>query len=146
MKKEVEGFLGPEDEQEIIQAIRAAEEDTSGEIRVHLEYGLGKDPMERAWELFHELKMDNTRNSNGVLLYVAVHDHKFAICGDRGICEVVPEGFWDSTRDIIQAHFREGRFREGIIAGVRSAGRELKAHFPWNPGDANELTNEISRS
>ncbi len=146
MKKEVERFLGPEDEEEIIQAIRAAEEDTSGEIRVHLEYGLGKDPMERAWELFHELKMDNTRNANGVLLYVAVHDHKFAICGDRGICKVVPEGFWDSTRDVMQAHFREGRFKEGIIAGVRTAGKELKVHFPWHPDDPNELTDEISRS
>lgn len=146
MKKEVERFLGPEDEEEIVEAIRAAEEATSGEIRVHLEYGLGKDPMERAWELFHELKMDNTRNANGVLLYVAVHDHKFAICGDRGICKVVPEGFWDTTRDVMQAHFREGRFKEGIIAGVRSAGKELKAHFPWHPGDPNELTDEISRS
>ncbi len=146
MKKEVERFLGAGDEEDIIEAIRLAEQDTSGEIRVHLEDGLGKDPMERAWELFHELKMDNTRNSNGVLLYVAVHDHKFAICGDRGICDVVPEGFWDQTRDIIQSHFRNGQFKEGIIAGVRSAGKELKAHFPWHPDDPNELTNEISRS
>ena len=146
MKKEVERFLGPKDEEEIIEAIRLAEQDTSGEIRVHLEYGLGKDPMERAWELFHELRMDNTRNSNGVLLYVAVHDHKFSICGDRGICDVVPEGFWDQTRDIMQSHFRNGQFKEGIIAGVRSAGSELKAHFPWHPDDPNELTDEISRS
>jgi uncharacterized membrane protein len=146
VKRDVERFLNPEDEAEIIQAIRKAEEDTSGEIRVHLEYGLGKDPMERAWELFRELKMDNTRQSNGVLLYIAVHDHKFTICGDRGISEVVPEGFWDSTRDIIQDHFRKGNFKEGIIAGVLSAGKELKVHFPWNPEDPNELSDEISRS
>jgi uncharacterized membrane protein len=146
VKREVERFLTKEDEAEIIEAIRVAEQDTSGEIRVHLEYGQGKDPMERAWELFHELKMDNTRQSNGVLLYIAVHDHKFTICGDSGICQVVPEGFWDSTRDIIQEHFRKGNFREGIIAGVLSAGRELKVHFPWHPEDPNELTDEISRS
>ena len=126
----MERFLSREDEAEIIEAIRQAEDATSGEIRVHLEYG----------------QMDNTRQSNGVLLYIAVHDHKFTICGDRGICEVVPEGFWDSTRDIIQEHFRKGHFKEGIIAGVLSAGKELKSHFPWHPDDPNELTDEISRS
>jgi uncharacterized membrane protein len=101
--------------------------------------------MERAKELFHLLKMDNTRDSNGVLLYIAVHDHQFAICGDRGICEVVPDNFWDTTRDVIQQHFKDHAFKEGIIAGVRSAGRELTAHFPWHPDDTNELTDEISK-
>ena len=57
-----------------------------------------------------------------------------------------PEGFWDSTRDIIQEHFRKGHFKEGIIEGVLSAGKELQAHFPWHPEDPNELTDEISRS
>ncbi len=142
---EVERFLTDSEEQEIIQAIREAERDTSGEIRVHIENGFGMDAMQRAKELFHELKMDNTRNSNGVLLYIAVHDHQFVICGDRGICAVVPENFWDATRDQIQMHFKKGAFKEGIIAGVRSACKELQAHFPWNPEDTNELTNEISK-
>ncbi|MDM9631574.1 TPM domain-containing protein [Robiginitalea aurantiaca] len=142
---EVERFLSASEEQEIIQAIREAEQDTSGEIRVHIENGTGTDPMERAKVLFHELKMDNTRNLNGVLLYIAVHDHQFAICGDRGICAVVPENFWDSTRDQIQLHFKKGAFKEGIIAGILNAGKELHAHFPWNPEDTNELTNEISK-
>jgi uncharacterized membrane protein len=89
--------------------------------------------------------MDNTRNSNGVLIYIAVHDHQFAICGDKGICEVVPENFWDSTRDQIQKHFAKKAFKEGIIAGVLSAGKEMHTHFPWNSRDSNELTNEISK-
>jgi uncharacterized membrane protein len=142
---EVERFLSKKDEREIIQAIREAELDTSGEIRVHIEKGLGSDPMERAQELFHDLKMDNTRDSNGVLLYIAVHDHRFAICGDRGICDVVPDDFWDTTRDLIDGHFKEHSFKEGIIAGVRSAGAKLRAHFPWHPDDPNELTDEISK-
>ena len=142
---EVECFLSAAEEQEIIQAIRKAERDTSGEIRVHLEKGTGTDPMERAKVLFHDLKMDNTRYLNGVLLYIAVHDHQFAICGDRGICEVVPEDFWDSTRDTIESHFKKGAFKEGIIAGILNAGKELQAHFPWSSGDANELTDEISK-
>ena len=139
------GSLSASEEQEIIQAIREAERNTSGEIRVHIENGSGADPMERARELFHDLKMDNTRNLNGVLLYIAVHDHTFAICGDRGICEVVPENFWDSTRDQIQLHFKKRAFKEGIIAGILNAGKELQTHFPWNPEDTNELTNEISK-
>jgi uncharacterized membrane protein len=142
----VERFLSKKEEREIIEAIREAERDTSGEIRVHLENGTGTDAMERAKVLFHELKMDNTRDANGVLIYIAVADHRFAICGDREICKVVPEGFWDSTRDEIQRHFREHHFKEGIIAGVRSTGEKLRAHFPWQPDDANELPDEISKA
>lgn len=142
---EVERFLSRKEEEEIILAIREAERDTSGEIRVHIENGFGMDAMERAKVLFHELRMDNTRNSNGVLIYIAVHDHQFVICGDTGICEVVPENFWDSTRDQIQMHFAKKDFKEGIIAGVLSAGKELHTHFPWNSRDSNELTNEISK-
>ena len=141
----VERFLSKKEEQEIIEAIREAERDTSGEIRVHLEDGTGTDPMERAKVLFHELKMDNTRDANGVLIYIAVRDHRFAICGDRELCKVVPEGFWDTTRDEIQKHFKEHHFKEGIIAGVLSAGEKLRAHFPWDPDAANELTDEISK-
>ena len=89
--------------------------------------------------------MDNTRLSNGVLLYIAVHDHRFAICGDRGIDQVVPEGFWDSTRDLMQNHFRNKAFKEGIIGGVLNAGKELKKHYPWNSEDPNELTDELSK-
>lgn len=141
----MEHFLSKKEEEEIVSAIRQAENDTSGEIRVHIEHGEGKDPMERAKELFHELKMDNTRLSNGVLLYIAVHDHRFAICGDRGIDQVVPEGFWDSTRDLMQNHFRNKAFKEGIIGGVLNAGKELKKHYPWNSEDPNELTDELSK-
>ncbi len=142
---QVEAFLTPEEEQQIVDAILEAERDTSGEIRVHLESTTDKDHFERAKEVFHLLKMDNTRERNGVLLYVAVQDHKFVICGDAGIDEVVPDNFWDQTKDVIQEHFKEGHFKQGIIDGVLMAGKELKAHFPWHPDDENELSNEISR-
>ncbi len=101
--------------------------------------------MFRAQEVFHLLKMDNTRESNGVLIYVAVDDKKFVICGDKGIDEVVPEDFWNSTKDLIQNSFKEGKFKEGIIDGILMAGEELKAHFPWKPNDTNELSNEVSK-
>lgn len=143
---EVESFLSKQEESEIVAAILEAEKDTSGEIRVHLEHSFKGDHMKRAQELFYRLKMDNTRESNGVLLYIAVHDHRFVIIGDSGINKRVPDDFWDQTRDLIAQNFKNGKFKKGIIAGVLSAGNELKKHFPWKPGDTNELSNEVSRN
>ena len=141
----VEDFLTADDEQEIVQAIIEAERNTSGEIRVHIEAHTRLDHMERAKEVFHYLKMDNTKDENGVLIYVAVNDRKFTIYGDRGIDKVVPAGFWDSTRDAIQAQFKENNFKQGIIDGILKAGNELEAHFPWEHGDINELNDEVSK-
>ncbi|MHB0754421.1 TPM domain-containing protein [Polaribacter sp. M15] len=141
----VEEFLTKQQEQDIIEAIRIAEQNTSGEIRVHIEASSDKDHYERALEVFHLLKMYNTKDKNGVLIYVAVHDHKFVICGDKGINEVVPEDFWNTTKDSIQHHFKKGDFKQGLVDGILKAGEELKAHFPWQIDDENELSNEISR-
>lgn len=141
----VEAFLSAKEEQEIVQAILAAEKNTSGEIRVHIEAHTRLDPMERAKEVFHFLKMDNTKEENGVLIYVAVNDKKFAICGDRGIDKVVPDNFWDSTKNAIQTQFKKSSFKQGIIDGILEAGKELEAHFPWQHGDKNELSDEVSK-
>ncbi|MCM4167027.1 hypothetical protein KCTC52924_01884 [Arenibacter antarcticus] len=140
-----EDFLTQIEEQEIVEAIRSAEFKTSGEIRVHIEDGCGKDPFERAKELFHFLKMDNTKHDNGVLIYVAVKEHTFAICGGKGIDEVVPENFWDSTKNTIISHFKGKRFKQGLVEGVLLAGKELNMHFPWQKDDENELSDEISK-
>ncbi len=142
----VEAFLTAGEEQEIILAILEAEMDTSGEIRVHLESSAHTDHYTRAQEIFHLLKMDNTRQRNGVLIYIAVADHKFVICGDKGIDDVVPEGFWNNTRDIMAKYFLKGDYKNGIIAGIHSTGQELKAHFPWNADDRNELPDAITKS
>ena len=142
----VEEFLTAQEEQEIILAILEAEMNTSGEIRVHLESTSKIDHYQRAQEVFHVLKMDNTRQRNGVLIYVAVADHKFVIYGDVGIDEAVPDDFWNTTRDTMAEHFHNAEFKTGIIAGIRSAGKELKAHFPWDPDDRNELPDAISKN
>ncbi|PIF01565.1 MAG: hypothetical protein CR994_00555 [Maribacter sp.] len=142
----VENFLTEGEEQEIVKAIVDAEKNTSGEIRVHLEPHTKNNLLDRAKEVFHLLKMDNTKEENGVLIYVAVNDRKFAIYGDRGIDKAVPEGFWDTTRDTIASHFKGGRFKQGLIEGVLKAGKELEIHFPWHHGDVNELSNEISKN
>ena len=141
----VEAFLTAEEEQEVIDAILVAEKNTSGEIRVHIEPTTTLDHYERAQEVFYLLKMDNTKHSNAVLLYIAVNDRKFVIFGDNGINEVVPKNFWDDTKETIQSHFKNGNYKQGIIDGILKAGEELKEHFPYKSNDTNELSNEVSK-
>ncbi|MCF6294861.1 MAG: TPM domain-containing protein [Flavobacteriaceae bacterium] len=141
----VEDFLSVEEEQEIIEAIRIAEKNTSGEIRIHIEKTSEIDAFNRAMEVFHDLKMDNTKLQNGVLIYVAVEDKTFVIYGDKGINDEVSNDFWDSTKDVMQSHFKAGNFKQGLIEGVLKAGKELEAFFPWENNDMNELTDEISK-
>lgn len=141
----VEDFLTKEEEQEIVEAIRMAEKETSGEIRVHIEKTTSKVPFDRALEVFHLLKMDETLLKNGVLIYLAVEDHKFVICGDKGINDVVSDNFWDSTKETMATQFKTGNFKQGLIDGITKAGEQLKKYFPYEEGDTNELSNEISK-
>ncbi|UKM64822.1 TPM domain-containing protein [Flavobacteriaceae bacterium GSB9] len=141
----IEDFLTQDEEQDIVEAIRQAELNTSGEIRVHIEKTTNGDPKNRALEVFHMLKMDNTQLKNGVLIYVAVDDKHFAIYGDEGINNAVPNDFWESTKNIIQAHFKNGHFKQGLIDGVIKSGEQLKTFFPYKASDINELPNDISK-
>lgn len=141
----VEDFLTPEEENEIVRAISQAEKNTSGEIRVHIEDHTEKPPLERAQEVFNFLGMDNTAMRNGVLFYVGVADHTFAIIGDEGIDKMVEEDFWDCTKDTVISHFKEKKYKEGLVTGILRAGERLKQYFPFEQDDANELSNEISK-
>lgn len=141
----VEAFLTPQEEQKIVDAILKAEKNTSGEIRVHIEPSSKINHFSRAQQVFYFLKMNNTKDENGVLLYVAVEDKKFVIYGDTGIDKAVPKGFWDTTKEIISSHFKEGNFKQGIIDGVLKAGKELETHFPRHHNDTNELSDAISK-
>ncbi|APY10250.1 hypothetical protein BWZ22_02915 [Seonamhaeicola sp. S2-3] len=141
----IENFLSASEEEEIVEAIREAELNTSGEIRVHIEKTANGDATNRALEVFHSLKMDNTKDLNGVLIYVAVEDKNFVIYGDKGINDVVSDDFWDSTKDIIQKHFKTGNFKQGLVEGILMSGEQLKKYFPYTDSDTNELSNEISK-
>lgn len=142
---QVEAFLTATEEQEIVHAIALAEKNTSGEIRVHIENHTDLKPLERAQEVFHQLKMDETDLRNGVLFYVGVSDHTFAIIGDKGINDVVEPDFWDCTKDIVIEHFKNKQFKEGLIKGILRAGDRLKQYFPFADDDTNELSNELSK-
>jgi uncharacterized membrane protein len=143
MPKAKDFFTVAESEQ-IVQAIRDAEKATSGEIRVHLEEKCKGDALNRAIALFDILKMDVTELHNGVIIYLAVEDKKFAIYGGKGINEKVPANFWQQTRDVMQAHFKEGRFAQGLSESILQAGQQLKTYFPYQKEDANELDDNIS--
>jgi len=142
---EVEAFLSDQEEKEIVNSIRQAEQNTSGEIRVHFEKSLNQDPIKRAEELFYQLEMDKTQFKNGVLFYVAVDDHKFAIIGDEGIDKVVPDDFWVSIKDEVINEFVKGNHSKGLIMGILHAGEKLKEYFPFEDKDGNELSDEISK-
>jgi len=141
-----EEFLTKAEEQEIIEAIVIAEKNTSGEIRVHVEENSTKPSMERAKEVFHNLKMDATELKNGVLFYICTATKSFAIIGDKGINDLVDNDFWHSTKDIVIEKFKEGQYKDGLIKGILEAGAQLKNYFPYDhDGDMDELSNEISR-
>ena len=128
----------------MVTAIKQAEKDTSGEIRVHIENHSKIDVLDRAADVFAHLNMHKTVQSNGVLIYVALLDHKSAILGDAGINAKVPADFWDSIMKNMIAKFKEGKITEGICEAVISAGEQLKVYFPYQADDVNELPDEIS--
>lgn len=141
----VEDFLTKAEEAEVVEAIRLAEKNTSGEIRVHLEKETSIAPIERAVEVFHELGMDTTQLRNGVIIYVAVKSKQFAIYGDQGINDKVDDNFWDCTKDIMVNHFKTGNNVQALVEGIHNAGEQLKKYFPFDDNDTNELSNEISK-
>jgi uncharacterized membrane protein len=137
-------FFTGQEKEDITLAIKNAELDTSGEIRVHLEEKCAGDVLDRASAIFKKLDMHKTEQRNGVLFYVAVKNRKFAVLGDLGINKVVPKNFWDEVRDILLNHFRDNKFTDGLVEGITLAGHQLKKHFPYKKDDINELSDEIS--
>ena len=144
MTKTARNYFTKEEKEDITIAIKNAELDTSGEIRVHIENTCKGDAKDRAAYLFEKLSMHKTELRNGVLFYLAVKNRKFAILGDAGINQKVPEIFWDNIRDILLGHFREDKFTDGLVKGITMAGKQLKEHFPYQTDDVNELSDEIS--
>lgn len=141
----IEDFLTTDQEQRIIEAIKTAEKNTSGEIRVHIEKITEKPSMERALEVFYYLEMDKTILRNGVLLYIAVESKKVAILGDEGINAKVSSNFWDNEIELVISYFAKGQFAKGIELAIVEVGNRLKEYFPYQSDDSNELSDEISK-
>lgn len=137
-------LFSKEQQKQITDAIKEAELNTSGEIRVHIESNCKTEVLDRAAMLFSSLDMHKTALRNGVLFYLAVENKKFAILGDAGINKKVPENFWETIKDTMLESFKSGNFAGGLEKGIRMAGEQLKQHFAYQTNDVNELSDEIS--
>jgi uncharacterized membrane protein len=137
-------IFNDDEQRRIGVAIADAEKHTSGQLRVCVEKTCSENVLDRAAKYFHELDMHKTKLRNGVLIYVAVNDRKFAIIGDGGINKKVPENFWDDVKDDMLEHFKAGDLVEGIVTGLAIAGNHLKKYFPHHKGDSNELSDDIA--
>jgi uncharacterized membrane protein len=140
----IKKLLNAQDEEDIQHAIKSAELDTSGEIRVHVEEVCVGDPNDRAAEVFTMLDMKNTELHNGVLFYVALTSRKYAVLADSGITAKTPAVFWKTIYQLLMNNFREGLFADGLIEAITLTGEELKKFFPYRRNDSNELPDEIS--
>lgn len=139
-------FFTKEEEEQIINAIQEAECNTSGEIRVHLEDNCKGDIMDAALKTFAKLKMHETEARNGVLIFLAPERKSFAILGDEGINKLVGEHFWNEEKALMLKHFKTGAFATGIVEAIAQVGEKLKAYFPYQEDDINELPDDISYS
>jgi uncharacterized membrane protein len=139
-------FFSAAQQEDIRQAIMNAELDTSGEIRVHIENTCKGDALDRALAVFKKLGMEKTTSRNGVLIYLAVKNRKFAIIGDEGIHAAVTENFWESIKNKMLNRFRDNHFTEGLIEAITETGKQLKKYFPHKSDDQNELSDDISFS
>ncbi len=137
-------FLSKEQKKEVVAAIMEAEKATSGEIRVHIETSCNGDPKIQALRTFHKLKMARTAARNGVLVYVACDSRRFAVIGDKGINAVVPAGFWKDVVAAMGEFFKKEEYTQGLVKGVIIIGEKLKAFFPYQSDDVNELPDDIS--
>ena len=140
----VQKFFTEEEKKKVTTAVKTAELNTSGEIRVHVEGKCPGDVMDSAAYWFEKLAMHKTELRNGVLFYLAIDDRKFAILGDGGINAKVPEDFWEKIKEHMLSKFKESQFADGLAEGIIMAGEQLKKHFPHQTDDVNELSDEIS--
>ncbi len=144
-------FLSDADFKAVVHAIVAAEAQTSGEIRVHLERRVPRrrdnkqgDVFQRAHEVFSHLGMHRTAERHAVLIYLALEDRRLAIVGDEGIHGRVGDPYWARVRDLMVEKLKAGAPRDALLAAIHQVGRALQEHFPRRPGDSNELSDQVS--
>lgn len=138
-------FFSEEEKERIVNAIKTAEERTSGEIRLFIESRCRfVNALDRAAELFLKLNMQQTKQRNGVLLYVALKDRQLAVYADEGIYVKAGKTFWDDAVRKMLAEFDKDNYVNGIVSTIQEIGETLSQHFPYDKHtDENELPNDI---
>jgi len=137
-------FFSKSEKDKIIAAIREAETNTSGEVRVHLAARVQGDVLSHAKKIFEKIGMARTKDRNGVLIFLALRDKQVVILGDQGIHDKVSGNFWNEEIGLMQSYFRKGEFAVGIAQAVLQVGEKLKTFFPYQKDDKNELPDKIS--
>ena len=144
-KPKQQKFFLPEEETKILNAIREAERETSGEIRLYIESkNRFVNPLDRAAEIFYQLRMHETANRNAVLVYVAIRDHELAVFADEGTFNKVGQQFWINAVLTMLREFKKDHYADGLTEVIQKTGQLLKTHFPYDPStDKNELPDNL---
>jgi uncharacterized membrane protein len=143
VEKAVRQLLNEDDFDAIDAAIKAFENQTSGELVVSFQMVCRGDAYKEGRRVFNRLKLYKTRERNAVLVVIFLNSYKFAVLGDKGIDEKVPTGFWDDTVSTMAEHFKEGRYHEGLVEGIQLLGGQLAEHFPYRQDDVDELSDDV---
>ncbi len=141
---QAESFLSPTETQQVVQAIYEAEQLTSAEIKVHLESYSDTPPLIKACEVFRELNMHQTAARNGILIYICIQTKKFALYADVGVSDRVDQLFWEAEKDTLIHHFQHQQYAQGLCKVIADIAQKISVYFPYQAGDINELTNDIS--
>lgn len=141
---QTKSFLSQLDHERIVGAIKEAEAKSTGEIRVFIQRGeLEGDPVIAAQKKFHALRMDATKERNGILIFVLPRAQKFAVIGDEGVHQKCGPEFWQRLVESMREHFKREEFTDALVEAIESGGRLLAEHFPRHGGDRNELSDEV---
>jgi uncharacterized membrane protein len=147
----VKRFLSKQDLDDVVEAIKAAEQRTSGEIRIAIrqkrskkEKGFTVEQMAR--QEFVHLGMAKTEERTGILIFLLLESREFHILADEHINDKVAPRTWDAVAEAMAARFSKKEFLQGMLDAVRTVGDHLASHFPAKPGDKNELSNEVAIS
>jgi uncharacterized membrane protein len=137
-------FFSQQEQNVLIDAIAKAELHTSGEIRLHLENFCFGNEVKTAQRVFTRLKMHQTKERNGVLIYIATLSRKVAIIGDEGIHKKLGTEYWNALVEKLIQQFKVDKKAEALAACIGDCGDQLGKFFPLAGDDKNELSNTIS--
>ena len=137
-------FLDQLEHDRIVGAIKAAEARTSGEIRIYVQRGeLDGDAFDYAQRKFRQLGMEQTRERNAVLIFVAPRARKFAVIGDEGVHKKCGDEFWQDLVEKMREHFQHEQFTDALVEAIESTGQLLARYFPKSSDRGNELPDSI---
>jgi uncharacterized membrane protein len=143
-KGSLDRLISPEEQNRLLDKIARIEKHSSGEVRIHVTDRKVKDPLEAARRTFTSLGMAATRRRNGVLVFLSLPSRRFAIVGDEGIDRVTPAEYWETLRDGLAGRFATGEYCEGLLEILDRVEAVLVQHFPYERGDVDELSDELS--